>query len=386
MESHNGINNKYHRDQKKQQQQSQQQQLQQEINLSESDIEHNDKQANGSDSMNDDSFNDDLGSDREEGLNLGEALKDTDFKNKNIFHDKYKDKTDRASNANQQQNNRVFIDANGKQEDMNINDFPVNDNNNASDNLNIDPRKRKELEEIVAIVGGDKDLAALSDVFDQLHGNKELIIEYLLNGHIDEEVMRQHERQQRQNMRSAFEEDHNSDDHMIGRAGGAVDDEQFARRMQEKELREMEKQQRQVQEQRRIEEQIYRNSMRNTPNKNQNTNNRPANNNGVKNQYQLNNGSDVPVFDTDQVRQNQQNNRGQGIQKPQAQNKQNNGGGGFLSIFGCCTSKKQGRKNNGDASNQKQQQQQKDANVNPRSQQYIPSESLDNEDYDNNRM
>ena len=51
--------------------------------------------------MNDDSFNDDLGSDREEGLNLGEALKDTDFKNKNIFHDKYKDKTDRASNANQ---------------------------------------------------------------------------------------------------------------------------------------------------------------------------------------------------------------------------------------------------------------------------------------------
>ena len=64
--------------------------------------------------MNDDSFNDDLGSDREEGLNLGEALKDNDFKNKNIFHDKYKDKTDRASNANQQQNNRVFIDANGK--------------------------------------------------------------------------------------------------------------------------------------------------------------------------------------------------------------------------------------------------------------------------------
>lgn len=73
--------------------------MKQEINLSESDEDDNG-------GFNDNSFDDDLGSDREVGLNLGEALKDNDFKNKNIFSDKYKDKTE-ASDGRPHQINPV---------------------------------------------------------------------------------------------------------------------------------------------------------------------------------------------------------------------------------------------------------------------------------------
>ena len=65
--NNNGMNNKNKQDSFKQ-----------EINLSESDNDDNG-------GFNDASFDDDLGSDREVGLNLGEALRDNDFKNKNIF-------------------------------------------------------------------------------------------------------------------------------------------------------------------------------------------------------------------------------------------------------------------------------------------------------------
>lgn len=62
---------------------------------------HNDKEVkheiNLSDSSDDgveeEQYDDDLGSDREVGLNLGEALSNNNFRNKNIFQEKYKDKS-----------------------------------------------------------------------------------------------------------------------------------------------------------------------------------------------------------------------------------------------------------------------------------------------------
>lgn len=66
-----------------------------------------------------------------------------------------------------------------------------------------------------------------------------------------------------------------------------MDDAEYARRLQEKELKQIEREQRQIEEQRRIEQQILlQNQSR------QSMGSRPINNASIRNQYQLNPGQD----------------------------------------------------------------------------------------------
>ncbi|CDW72747.1 UNKNOWN [Stylonychia lemnae] len=348
-----------------------QQQFQEEINLS-SEGNHNHNQ----DSMDDAQIDDD-GSDMDVGPNLGDALTKNNFQNRNVFQDKYKDRSDRKAN-NHNHNNKK----NPEQQQNHEHQQPLENNGNVYDEevqqqfIQMDEKKKQDIEEILKIVG-DRDYAVVSQVYDDL--------QYLINGQIDEEALRQVEQNRVQNMKSAFQgfdEDFSSQRQDIAGVDGQYDDEEYARRLMEQELLKQQlREQRKIEGQRRIEESIRKQQSNQSRNSNPNRNGSHA-----QNSHQLN-GYEDHIFDPDQMIQssqingqrnskpasqmNQQQKNGKSIQKQDNNKDKAGGGGGFLGIFGCCGSKKP-------------KQNDKSKNAKDREQRYIQEESLDN--IDDNRQ
>ena len=74
---------------------------------------------------------------------------------------------------------------------------------------------------------------------------------------------------------------------------GGVDDAEYARRLQEKELKQIEREQRQIEEQRKIEQQILVQNQSRLSQGNGRAMN--SNNASIRNQYQLNQGPDYVI-------------------------------------------------------------------------------------------
>ncbi|TNV81353.1 hypothetical protein FGO68_gene17373 [Halteria grandinella] len=361
-------------------------------------------QVNNNDKMDQDdggSFDnasDGVGSDNEIGVNAGiHQLNQVRQADKNIFAQQ---RLQQMDSGQVQSHRREFLQARGAQVPGN-DDYQLAQQLEQTEHLQAQQAQnhevaiaaRPELKEFLEVFP-EADVVILADVYDQLNGNRDLVMEFLLNGKLSDRVLqgleqqqqrqaedrrggsrrRQNRRQQQrssrrnqasaQRERSAFEEDEAPQRQSNARGGAGEEspqsfdaddkDAEFARKLQEQEYEEARRAQQQ-EEQKKIEREIRRQQ--------QQASQRPSQARGaagIQNVYELrsptNELQNVQALDDSSQREAEKkydhnvdiNDDYANYQKQKNQPKA--GGGGFFSMFcGCFATNNRQKQKDGNA-------------------------------------